>query len=85
MRRWLYMMPGALAVCALPVLAHDHPELPEELFGIFEREDPAFFERIRASYLQRADAEPGRIRRIDASAPEEAVRAQVLDAVGTLV
>lgn len=51
----------------------------------FEREDPAFFERIRACYLQRADAEPGRFRRIDASAPVEAVSAQVLDAVGALL
>ncbi len=51
----------------------------------FEREDPAFFERIRACYLQRADAEPGRFRCIDASAPVEAVSAQVLDAVGALL
>ncbi len=51
----------------------------------FEREDPAFFERIRSCYLQRADAEPGRFRCIDASAPVEAVSAQVLDAVGALL
>lgn len=51
----------------------------------FEREDPAFFERIRASYLQRADAEPRRFRRIDATTSVEAVSAQVLDAVGALL
>lgn len=51
----------------------------------FEREGPAFFERIRACYLQRAAAEPGRFRRIDATAPVEAVTANVLDAVAALL
>ena len=51
----------------------------------FEREDGGFFERIRASYLERAAAEPQRFRRIDASAPLEAVRAQVLEAVEALL
>jgi dTMP kinase len=51
----------------------------------FEREDDAFFERIRASYLERAAAEPQRFRRIDASAPVDAVSREVLDAVGTLL
>lgn len=51
----------------------------------FEREDDTFFERIRASYLERAAAEPGRFRRIDAGAPPESVRAQVLEAVEALL
>ena len=51
----------------------------------FEREDDTFFERIRASYLERAAAEPERFRRIDAGAPPESVRAQVLEAVETLL
>ena len=51
----------------------------------FEREDGTFFERIRTSYLERAAAEPGRFRRIDASAPPEAVSAQVLQAVEALL
>jgi dTMP kinase len=34
----------------------------------FEREDRGFFERVRAAYLQRAKAEPARLRIIDASA-----------------
>jgi dTMP kinase len=33
----------------------------------FEREDRQFFERVRAAYLARSQAEPGRIRLIDAS------------------
>ena len=33
----------------------------------FEREDEAFFERVRYGYLQRAEAAPNRIRLVDAS------------------
>jgi dTMP kinase len=33
----------------------------------FEREDRQFFERVREAYLVRSEAEPGRIRLIDAS------------------
>ena len=40
----------------------------------FEREDRAFFERVRAAYLARAKAEPARIRVIDASADPAAIR-----------
>ena len=40
----------------------------------FEREDRAFFERVRAAYLARAQAEPARLRVIDASGEVVAVR-----------
>jgi dTMP kinase len=40
----------------------------------FEREDRAFFERVRGAYLARAKAEPARIRVIDASVEVVAVR-----------
>jgi dTMP kinase len=43
----------------------------------FEREAGAFFERVRAVYLERARAHPGRIRVIDGSQPVEQVRAQL--------
>ena len=42
-----------------------------------EREDAAFFERVRAVYLARAEAEPARWRVIDASRPVADVVAQV--------
>ena len=40
----------------------------------FEREDRAFFERVRAAYLARASAEPARVRVIDASAAVPEIR-----------
>ncbi|REH38923.1 thymidylate kinase [Paraperlucidibaca baekdonensis] len=43
----------------------------------FEQEQLSFFERVRAAYLVRAQAEPERIRRIDASQPLAQVQADV--------
>jgi dTMP kinase len=40
----------------------------------FEREDRAFFERVRAAYLERARAEPKRVRVIDAEAAVPEIR-----------
>jgi dTMP kinase len=51
----------------------------------FEAETQAFFERVRAAYLQLARREPQRIRVIDASVPLEAVVAQVVAVLGPLV
>jgi dTMP kinase len=48
---------------------HDH----------FEREDRAFFERVRRTYLDLAAAEPARIRIVDASAPQT----EVLEAIAS--
>lgn len=48
----------------------------------FESEDLAFFERVRAGYDARTRAEPQRFARLDAAQPPDAVRAQVLAAVG---
>lgn len=43
----------------------------------FEQEQAAFFTRVREAYLQRAGAEPGRIRVIDASRDIAAIRAEL--------
>ena len=43
----------------------------------FEREDRAFFERVREAYLARAKAEPRRIRVIDAATDVAQIRKQL--------
>ncbi len=43
----------------------------------FEREQVAFFERVRAGYLARAEAEPARFRIVDATLPLPEVQAQI--------
>lgn len=43
----------------------------------FEREETAFFERIRAVYLDRARRNPDRYRIVDADRPVETIRAEV--------
>jgi len=47
----------------------------------FEMEDRAFFDRVRAAYLQLAAAEPGRFRVIDAARPLPEVQAAVAQAL----
>ncbi|MCB1733365.1 MAG: dTMP kinase, partial [Halieaceae bacterium] len=51
----------------------------------FEREELAFFERVRASYRQLANNSSGRYRIIDASRPLEAVQGQLLQVCEELV
>jgi dTMP kinase len=43
----------------------------------FERQQAAFFERVRAAYLARAAAEPQRCRVIDSTRPRDSVRAEI--------
>ncbi len=47
----------------------------------FEREDRAFFERVRNAYLSRARAEPARMRVIDAAADVTRIRKQLQQAL----
>jgi dTMP kinase len=46
-----------------------------------EEEGGGFFARVRAAYLERAAAAPGRFRVLDATRPVDALRAAVTDAV----
>jgi len=59
----------------------------QALLGLdrFEQEDYAFFERVRAAYLQRAAASAGRIRIIDGARERDEVRVQVLAGIAALV
>lgn len=50
----------------------------------FERERRHFFERVRATYLERAAAEPERFRVIDAAGDVETVAARIDEAIGDL-
>jgi dTMP kinase len=43
----------------------------------FEREERAFFERVRAAYLERAKSEPQRLRVIDAGADMATIRKSI--------
>ncbi|PTQ89367.1 dTMP kinase [Agitococcus lubricus] len=47
----------------------------------FEQEKASFFDKVRAIYRQRAQAEPQRFRRIDATASIEDVQAQIQQAL----
>ncbi len=47
----------------------------------FEREDRAFFDRVRNAYLSAASAEPGRVRVVDAGADLAAIRNAVTKAL----
>ena len=50
----------------------------------FEREQTAFFERVRAAYLARALTQPERFCVLDAAQPAERVRADILSALTQL-
>ena len=50
----------------------------------FEREERAFFERVRAAYLERSRAEPQRIRVVDAGLPLPEIRKALESALSDL-
>jgi dTMP kinase len=51
----------------------------------FESENAAFFRRVRAAYLHRAQADPGRIKIIDAADPLPAVQGQLTKVLAEFV
>ncbi len=51
----------------------------------FEAEDLAFFERVRAAYLQRSTREPGRFQIVDATQSLDTVRQQIADLVQRMI
>lgn len=59
--------PVAIGLKRIAERPHDH----------FEREQLDFFERVRTAYLERATAEPGRFRVIDASQAQDVVELQI--------
>jgi len=64
---WFDLPPAVAAARRAAVRAPDR----------FESQDQAFFERVRAGYARRAEADPGRFAILDAAASPEAVRAQL--------
>ena len=50
----------------------------------FEREEHAYFQRVREAYLRRARAAPGRVRVIDAGGSVSAVRQALAEIVSIL-
>jgi len=50
----------------------------------FERENQAFFERVRAAYLELGRAEPARVRVIDASQPLPEIKKQLEQIIGSI-
>ncbi len=50
----------------------------------FEREDPAFFDRVREAYLEQASREPGRYRIVDTSRPLAEVGERIGAALASL-
>jgi dTMP kinase len=58
--------------------------LPKKQADRFESENRSYFERVRAGYLERAAAEPGRVRIVDSRRPIEQVKEEVEELVSTI-
>ncbi len=68
-----------------PDLGRSRSRLRSEPVDRLEAERDEFFERIRATYHELAEAEAGRIRTIDASAPPAQVLDSALEALSDLL
>ncbi|HTQ76060.1 MAG TPA: dTMP kinase [Burkholderiales bacterium] len=58
--------------------------LPRDRVDRFESESRSYFERVRAGYLERAAAEPGRMRIIDSKLPLSEVKKTVEEIVSSI-
>jgi len=68
-----------------PELGRSRSRAREEPLDRLEAEHDEFFERIRATYVELAQAEPDRIRKIDAGAPPDEVLRAALEALADLL
>lgn len=82
-RRVVGLQPGLTLLLDVDVAHGRERTRGRDLVGPdrIEREHDGFFERVRATYRTRAEAEPGRFRVIDASRPAEAVAAAAIAAL----
>jgi dTMP kinase len=85
LERWVHdgLLPDLTLVFDVPV-AVALARLPKNRKDRFESEDKAYFERVRAGYLERAAAEPHRVRVVDGSRPLDDVKKAVEDIISTL-
>ena len=68
-----------------PEIGRARSRAREEPVDRLEAEQDEFFERIHATYGELANAEPERIRKIDAGGPPEQVLGAALDALADLL
>src|SRR5699024_2110490 len=75
------MMPDLTLLLDVPVQTGRQRMSGRRSTDRIESEADAFFERVRATYRQRAQADPHRFIRIDASRDAATVRRQAIEAV----
>ena len=86
LERWVHrdIQPNATILLDLPPHVGRGRSRGARLPDRFEREEHAFFDRVREAYLRRAREHPDRIRVVDASADMEAVRTKLEEIARTL-
>ena len=85
LERWVNggLLPDLTLVFDVPVDVA-RARLPKNRKDRFESENTAYFERVRAGYLERAAAEPRRVRVVDGRRPLREVEKEVEDIVSTI-
>lgn len=79
LERWVHadIQPDATILLDLPPAVGRERSRSVRAPDRFEREAPAFYERVRAGYLKRAAESPGRIRVVDAATDLSRVRKEL--------